>query len=69
MFCSLALTHDTDFQKDLLMNVNNKEDLRNYWLSTSGIGEMVQNDIDLNITDGRLNDARVRHQLNPYYKM
>lgn len=52
LFVQLRL-EDTDFQKDLLMNINNNEDSRNYFYATSDIEEMVYNDIDLHIIGGR----------------
>lgn len=57
-----------DFQKELLMNINYNEDLRNHPLSTSKFGdfarmwnsEMWKIQVDLNYTDGRWNDAPIR---------
>ena len=50
--------------------LNKKEDFRKYLLSTTKLGNIVQEEIDLQVTGGRMNDAiiRISNQLNPYYK-
>ena len=55
---------DIKFRQDLLMNIKNKESLiRDYLLSASKIQHYVEEEINLQVTDVKLNDARIRHSL------
>ena len=48
--------------------LNNEEDNRQYLLSDSELRNFVQQGIDLQVTGSRMNDARIRNQLDPYNK-
>ena len=48
--------------------LNNEEDNRQYLLSDSELGNFVQQGIDLQVTGSRMNDARIRNQLDPHNK-
>lgn len=49
-------------------NIQTEEDLQKYLLASSEIEQLLQEEIDLQVTDRRLNDARVRNQLDSLYK-
>ena len=59
---------DSDFQQDLISKIEPSEDLRNYLLTSREIGEVIQEDIDMIVTDGKLNDTVVKQRLNDLYK-
>ena len=42
--------------------------MQKYLLASGEIGEHLQEEIDLQVTDGRLSDGQVRNQLDPLYK-
>ena len=54
------------FQQELI-RTKNSEDVKNYLLTTSELGKLVQEKIDLLVIDGRLNGAHIRNQY-PLYK-
>lgn len=49
--------YDSDFQRELISNIENNEDLQKYLLASVKTGHHLQEEIDLQVTDGRLNDA------------
>ena len=59
---------DSDFQQDLISKIEPSEDLRNYLLTSREIGEVIQEDIDMIVTDGKLNDTVVKQRLDHLYK-
>ena len=59
---------DSDFQQDLISKIEPSEDLRNYLLTSREIGEVIQEDIDMIVTDGKLNDTVVKQRLDDLYK-
>ena len=44
------------------------KDVKNFLLSTSDFGEEIQGELDLYITNGRLNEASFRRRLDPISK-
>ena len=59
---------DLEFQRKLIVSIENGENVLKYFLAPGKIGRHLQEEIDVQITDGRLNDAHVRNQLDPLYK-
>ena len=59
---------ETKLQQELFQTIKNEVDVRNYLLSTSKLGNLIQEEIDLQVTDGRLNHACIRNQLNSFYE-
>ena len=59
---------DSDFQQDLISKIEPSEDLRNYLLTSREIGEVIQENIDMIVTDGKLNDTVVKQRLDHLYK-
>ena len=53
-------------QKEL--KLSKEEDSRHYLLSTNELGNLVKEQIDLQVTDSQMNEARHRNQLDPCYK-
>ena len=64
----LQLLNDAEFQKELIGSITNNDNFQKYLLASSEIGQHLQEKIDLQVTHGKLNDARVRHQLDSLYK-
>ena len=54
--------------KELISAIENNKDLQNYFLASGEIRQHLQEEADLQVADGRLNDTRVRNQLYPLYK-
>ena len=52
------------FQNSVVDAVNNRDDLRKFLLATSDIDRNIQKNLNAVVTDGRLNDAVVRHALD-----
>ena len=61
-------TNDTELQRELIGSIKNNDDFQKYLLTSSEIGQRLQEKIDLQVTDGKLNDARIRRQLDSMYK-
>ena len=57
-------TNDPDFQNSIADTSNNRADLRKYLLATSSYGRNIQENINSVVTDGKLNNALVRHVLD-----
>ena len=60
--------YDSKFQREIINTIENGQDLQDYFLASSEIGQNIQEEIGLQVTDGKLNDVRVRNQIDPYYK-
>ena len=60
---SIDFSRDTDFQQEILKNLPS-EDVKKYLLATSEFGKEVQGEIDLYITNGRLNEASFRRKFD-----
>ena len=62
---------DNDFQQQLVNNLLS-EVVKKFLLATSDFGEEIQRELDLYVTNDRLNEASFRRRLNPiskkYYK-
>ena len=63
----IDFSQDNDFQQQLVNNPLSK-DVKNFLLSTSDFGEEIQGELDLYITNGRLNEASFRRRLDPISK-
>lgn len=59
---------NSDFQRELISAIENNEDLQKYFLASGEIEQHLQEEADLQVGDGRLNDTRVRNRLYPLYK-
>ena len=57
-------TNDPDFQNSIVDTLNNRTDLRKYLLATSDYGRNIQENINSVVTDGKFNNALVRHVLD-----
>ena len=60
--------NNVKFQRSIISNIQNREDLQRYLLASSKIGQSIQDEIDMVVADGKLNDACLRHLLDPIYK-
>ena len=60
---------NAEFQSKIIETIQNIDDLQKYILASSEIGQNIQEEIELVVTDGKLNDARVRQAWDPLYKM
>ena len=56
------------FQNSIANFINYRQDLQKFLLASSGIAENIQEEINLVVTDDKLNDAAVRRALDPVYK-
>lgn len=56
------------FQNSITNFINYRQDLQKFVLASSGIAENIQEEINLVVTDDKLNDAAVRRALDPVYK-
>ena len=59
----LSNTNNSAFQNLITDTLNNRAYLRKYLLATSDYGKNIQENINLVVTDGKFNDALVRHVL------
>ena len=57
-----------NFQTSISNVINNRHDLRTYLLATGDIGKSIQENLNLVVTDGRINDAIIRHALDTKHK-
>ena len=57
-------TNDSDLQNSIVDTLNNRTDLRKYLLATSDYGRNIQENINSVVTDGKFNNALVRHVLD-----
>ena len=60
--------NDTEFRHSLIDTIQNREDLQRHLLASSEVGQSIQDDIDIIVTDGRLNNVRVKHMLYRVHK-
>ena len=60
--------YNSECQRKLIESIENDKDLQKNLLAYSEIWRHLREEIDLQVTDGRLNDVRVRNKLNPLYK-
>ena len=60
----LSNTGDPAFQNSITDTLNSRADLRIYLLATSDYGQNFQKNINAVVTDGKFNDALVRHVLD-----
>ena len=58
---------DTDFQQQLVSETTS-EDVKKFLLATSEFGEEIQGEIDLYVTNSRLNEASFKRKLDPVSK-
>ena len=63
----IDFSQDSDFQQQLVKNTPS-EDVKNYLLATSEFDEEIQGEIDLYITNSRLNEASFRRKFDPISK-
>ena len=66
-FKFLPYLHDLEkpnFQTSISNVMNNRHDLRNYLLATGDVGKSIQESLNSVVTDGKLNDAIIRHALD-----
>ena len=66
-FKVLPYLHDVEkpnFQTSISNVINNRNQHRNYLLATGDIGKSIQENLKSVVTDGKLNDAIIRHALN-----
>ena len=66
-FKVLPYLHDVEkpnFQTSVSNVINNRNQRRNYLLATGYIGKSIQENLKSVVTDGKLNDAIIRHALN-----
>ena len=59
---------DFDFQWNLISNIRSNEDVQKYLLASGKIGKHMQEDVDLFVTDGKLNNASVRKRFDRLYR-
>lgn len=45
------------FQQEVIQTIKNDEDFKNYLLNASEVGNLIQEEIDLQVIDARPNDA------------
>ena len=55
-------------KKKKISIIQNEEDLQKYLLASSEVGELLQEEWDLQVRDGRPKNAGVRNQLDFFYK-
>lgn len=60
--------NDSEFHKELIGTIKNNDDLQKYFLASGEIGQHLQDEIDLQDIDHKLNDGHVRNLLDPLYK-
>ena len=65
---SIDSAFDSNFQRKLISNLKRNEDVKNYLLASSKLGQHMQEDIDMYITKDRSNEASFRCKLNPMFK-
>ena len=63
----IDFSQDNDFQQQLVNNPLS-EDVKKFLLATSNYGEEIQGELDLYVTNNRLNEASFRRRLNPISK-
>ena len=63
----IDFSQDTDFQQKSI-NEPLSEDVKKFLLATSDFGEEIQGELDLYVTNNRLNEARFRRRLDPISK-
>ena len=63
----IDFSQDSDFQQQLVKN-KPSEDVKKYLLATSEFDEEIKGEIDLYITNSRLNEASFRERLDPISK-
>ena len=64
---SIDFSQDNDFQQQLVNNPLT-EDVRKFLLATSNFGEEIQGELDLCITNNRLNEASFRRSSTRFQK-
>ena len=60
----LSNTNDPAFQNSIIDTLNSRADLQKYLLATSNYGKNIQENTNTIVTDGKFNDALVRHVLD-----
>ena len=63
----VSFIFDTLFQRNAIKNVPSK-DVKNYLLATSNFGKGMQDDTNMYVTRGKLNNASFRKKLDPIAK-
>ena len=59
-----VIWHDeSNFQQEFLRNIQSNEDLSDFLTSTSETGQLIHELIDLQVTDGRINNCQIKNQL------
>ena len=61
---SVGFSHDNDFEHEIAKNTHS-EDVKKYLLTTSEFGNKIQGEIDLYLTNNRLNEASFRQKFDP----
>ena len=60
----IDFSQNNDFHQHVVNNLLS-EDVKKFLLATSDFGKEIQGELDLNITNNRLNEASFRGRLNP----
>ena len=63
----LPYFHDVEnehFQTSISNVINNRHDFRNYVLATGDIDKSIKGNLKLAVTDGKLNNAIIRHAVD-----
>ena len=63
----IDFSQDNDFQQQLVNNPLSK-DVKKFLLATNDFGEEIQGELDLYITNNRLNEASFRRRFDPISK-
>ena len=63
----IDFSQDNHFQQQLVNNPLS-EDVKTFLLATSNFGEEIQGELDLYVTNNRLNEASFRRRLDPISK-
>ena len=63
----IDFSQDNDFQQQLVNNPLS-EDVKKFLLATSNFGEEIQGELDLYVTNNRLNEANFKRRLDPISK-
>ena len=61
-------TFDSNFQRKMISSVRNSNDVKNYLLPSSKLGQHMQEDINMYITRNRLNEGSFIRKLDPIFK-
>ena len=60
---------DLEFQRESISSMKNNDNLQRYFSASDKIGQHLQEKIDFQVTDGKLNNACVRNLLDLLFKI